>query len=194
MIPSLSLPHLHTSIDPINGRIAGAKTVRRHLSDLTGSFADEAAYRAILARENPLLYTVDGIEPAFGTGDLHYGVGCLMPGRIGDEYFLTKGHLHSRREAAEIYLGLSGAGMMLLEDEATGESRLASLKANEIVYVPGHTAHRTINTGRVPLVYLGVYPADAGHDYGAIAQRNFRYVVVDRNGIPALLPRDQRHG
>ena len=31
-----------------------------------------------------------------------------------------------------------------------------------------------MNTGNVPLTYLGVYPAKAGHDYAAIAGRNFR--------------------
>ena len=112
-----------------------------------------------------------------------------VPGRIGNEYFLTKGHLHSWREAAEIYIGLTGEGMMLLEDEASGDSRMAPLTANQVVYVPGRTAHRTVNTGTVPLTYIGVYPAAAGHDYGAIAERNFRCVVVERNGAPALVER-----
>jgi glucose-6-phosphate isomerase len=85
-----------------------------------------------------------------------------MPGKIGDEYFLTKGHLHAWRPAAEFYFGLSGEGVMLLEDEATGESRLVPLRPHHAVYVPGHTAHRTVNTGAVPLTYLGVYPARPG--------------------------------
>lgn len=56
------------------------------------------------------------------------------------------------------FSGLSGEGVMLLEDEAT-ESRLVPLRPHHAVYVPGHTAHRTMNTGTVPLTYLGVYPA-----------------------------------
>ena len=43
------------------------------------------------------------------------------------------------------------------------------LTPESAVYVPGHTAHRTINTGDMPLTYLGIYPARAGHDYGVIA-------------------------
>ena len=109
--------------------------------------------------------------------------------KIGDEYFLTKGHYHTRREAAEIYIGLKGEGAMLLEDEDTLESRMVSLKAGEIVYVPGNTAHRTVNTGGEPLVYLGVYPWNAGHDYGAIAERNFLRVIVERDGRPTLTDR-----
>ena len=63
------------------------------------------------------------------------------------------------------------------------------LQERTVVYVPGHTAHRTINTGDGPLIYLGVYPAAAGHDYGAIAERNFRKVVVEREGRPVMLDR-----
>ncbi len=113
----------------------------------------------------------------------------IMPGRIGAEYYLTKGHFHAWRPAAELYIGLRGEGVMLLEDEATGESKLVPLIPNSAVYVPGFTAHRTINTGKVPLTYLGVYPAQAGHDYGLIAERNFRKVVLAVDGKPTLRDR-----
>ena len=113
-----------------------------------------------------------------------------MPGRVGDEYFMTKGHLHAWREAAEFYIGLSGEGVMLLEDEGQRRKPDGSLRPNSAVYVPGKTAHRTMNTGRAPLTYLGVYPAKAGHDYAAIAGRNFRCVVVERDGQPAMFERN----
>lgn len=177
--------------DPRTGEIAGAPVVKRHLGDLRGCFADAAAFAAALARENSLVYTVASVTPAEGEGDLHYGIGRIMPGRIGEEYFMTKGHLHSWREAAEVYIGLSGEGMLLLEDEATGESRMAELRPNGVVYVPGHTAHRTVNVGGGPLTYLGVYPAKAGHDYGAIAKHNFRCVMVERNGKPVMVERKE---
>ena len=79
---------------------------------------------------------------------------------------------------------------MLLQAEATGESRLIALGKNEVVYVPGHTAHRTINTGSEPLTYLGVYPARAGHDYGFIKEQGFAQVVVEVDGRPALRGRE----
>jgi glucose-6-phosphate isomerase len=112
-----------------------------------------------------------------------------MPGKIGDEYFMTKGHLHSWRPAAEFYFGLTGAGVMLLEDETTGESQMVPLRPNGAVYVPGHTAHRTINVGQTPLTYLGVFPAKAGHDYSTIAKKNFRCVVVEHAGQPKMIER-----
>ncbi len=186
----LKLEELVSGFDPATGTVAGAPATERRLSDLRGCFVDTAAYEAALAAGDPLLYRVAAVEPGRGSGDLHYGVGMLMPGRIGDEYYMTKGHFHARREAAELYFGLSGEGMMLLEDEATGESRMVPLLPNQAVYVPGFTAHRTMNTGSVPLTYIGVYPATAGHDYGAIAKRNFRCVVVERHGSPVLLERN----
>lgn len=187
----LPLEKLLTRFDPTTGVIQGAPLVQRHLGDLRGCFRDAAAFEALLASGNPLLYQVSSVEPASGDGDLHYGLGRLMSGRVGNEYFMTKGHLHQQRDAAEFYLGLAGDGMMLLEDEASGESRLVPLKPQHAVYVPGYTAHRTVNIGTVPLVYLGIYPAKAGHDYGAIAERNFRCVVVERDGAAVLVERNQ---
>lgn len=172
------------------GSIDGRPRVERHLADLRNCFRDARAYEQALERGNPLVYSVASVESADGTGDLHYGLGVLQPGSIGDEYFLTKGHMHTWREAAEVYIGLAGSGAMLLEEESGGESRMVLLQPNTVVYVPGHTVHRTINTGSEPLAYLGVYPARAGHDYGVIASRNFRSVVVQRDGRPTLVPRD----
>lgn len=169
--------------------LGGRPITRRFLSDLCGSFADTAAYNEALQQSNPLVYEVTSVEPAAGDGQLHYGLGILYPGRIGNEYFLTKGHYHSKREAAEVYVGLKGDGAMLLEDEATGASRMVELGTGCIVYVPGHTAHRTVNTGDEPLVYLGIYPANAGHDYGSIATKNFRKIVVAGSNGAAMTDR-----
>lgn len=170
-------------------RLTGGKEVVRRLSDLEGCFEDPKAFQSALALGNPIVYRVIAVEPASGPGDLHYGLGILYAGKVGNEYFLTKGHLHQTRESAEVYIGQSGEGLMLLEDEHTGESRIAPLGMGQIVYVPGHTAHRTMNIGCEPLTYFGIYPANAGHDYGVIAKRNFLKVVVEENGRPVIKDR-----
>jgi glucose-6-phosphate isomerase len=187
MMPSIDT--LLSRFDLDAATIAGRPRVERRLSDLRGCFRDPAAYEAALAVGDPLVYAVASVEPAGGEGDLHYGLGMIMPGRVGDEYWLTKGHLHAWRPAAEFYIGLRGAGMMLLEEESGGEARMVALTAHGVVYVPGHTAHRTMNTGSEPLLYLGVYPARAGHDYSTIAKKNFGHCVVDRAGQPTLIER-----
>lgn len=169
-----------------SARLGDRPLVERRLADLRGCFADTAAFEAALAQGNPLLYSVSAVEPANGDGQLHYGLGIVQPGRIGEEYYMTKGHYHTHRAAAEVYIGLSGEGSMVLEDEATGETRLAPLTGRSVVYVPGHTAHRTVNTGTEPLVYFGIYPSNAGHDYAAIAKKNFSQLVVASPSGPQL--------
>lgn len=187
----LPIDEILSKFDPATGQIVGKPGTERRLSDLRECFADRSAVDAALKKSDPLIYTISNFSPADGEGDLHCGVGCIMPGKIGLEYFMTKGHLHAWRDAAEIYIGLAGEGMMLLEEESTRESRTIELRPNGIVYVPGHTAHRTINVGSTPLAYLGLYPARAGHDYDAIARSNFRCLIVERDGKPAMVERKQ---
>jgi glucose-6-phosphate isomerase len=163
--------------------------IERRLADLHGCFQDLAAFERSLQRENALVYSVSSVETADGAGDLHYGLGRIQPGMVGDEYFLTKGHLHAWRDAAEVYIGIAGDGLMLLEDETTGEARMLRLRPHDIVYVPGYTAHRTVNTGQAPLVYLGVYPARAGHDYGTNRAAIISHAVVKTESGPKLLKR-----
>ena len=176
--------------DPVKATIEGHPVVERRLSQLHGIFADEDAYDEILKdRNDPLVYHVTSVTPVDGDGQLHYGIGMIMPGRIGQEYFMTRGHFHEWRMAAEIYIGLSGTGLMLLEDENDSTVRLMDLSPDSVVYVPGHTAHRTINTGTKPLTYMGIYPAGAGHDYGVLAKNNFSKVVIAQDDAPVLSDR-----
>ncbi len=162
-------------------QIESMPLTERRLSQLSGCFADARAYQAALEQSDPVIYSVSSYEPAHSDGDLHIGLGRIMPGKVGDEFYLTRGHLHTWREAAEIYIGLSGQGQMLLEVEGGAVSSL-SLSPQSIVYVPGHTAHRTVNTGFSPLLYLGIYPAKAGHDYASLTEHNFRQMVLDVQG------------
>lgn len=178
-----------TNFDTLTGLIDGAPVIERRLSDLNGYFADEEAYATALATGNALLYTVANLEPAQGDGALHYSITRMLPGRVGAEYYFTKGHYHAWRAAGEYYIGLSGQGLMLLEDEHTSECWQLPLALHSAAYVPGYAAHRTVNTGDEPLVFLSFYHADAGHDYGAIVERNFRHVVVEADGYPLIIER-----
>ena len=176
-------------LDPQLATIAGQPRVERYLEDLEGIFASPLAHQQAIRAGNPLVYSVSSVEAANQAGDLHFGLGRIEPGRVGAEYFMTRGHLHTWREAAEIYVGLQGRGLMLLEDEDGQRLWSEPLQANQVVYVPGGVAHRTVNIGTTPLVYLGIYPARAGHDYQSIAERNFAQVAVEINGQPTVLLR-----
>ena len=111
---------------------------------------------------------------------------------MGSEYHLTRGHYHSKRDHAETYQALSGQGLVLFEQE-DGTTRSAELTPGKVTYVPPFWAHRSINTGDVPLVFLWTCPVEAGHDYAALGGRGMRQIVIERNGEPSVedRPRSQ---
>jgi glucose-6-phosphate isomerase, archaeal len=177
--------------DPTTASISAIEPVERWLSQLDDCFADKVGFQAMLAQGDPLVYGVTSVDMASGEGQLHYGLGRLQPGKVGREYFMTKGHLHAWRPAAEVYICLQGEGRMILEGEADGLAEVATFSENSVVYVPGHTAHRTVNVGDQPLVYWGVLSSEAGHDYESIRGRNFSQVVIEQDGQPLVLPRKE---
>jgi glucose-6-phosphate isomerase len=174
-------------VNEATGRLTPATTTfARRLADMRGMYRDGEAEARLLA-DDPLIYEVFQYDVPERTGELFVCTTVLQPGRVGDEYFMTKGHFHSRRDCAETYIGLQGAGeVMMMRDE---RCETVALAPGTVAYVPPHYAHRTINTGSSPLVFLAVYPAQAGHDYASIEQTGFAARLVDRNGTPTLVDR-----
>jgi glucose-6-phosphate isomerase len=119
-------------------------------------------------------------------GEIQFCSSITHPGKIGGEYFMTKGHFHARRDTAEIYYCLRGRGYMMMELE-NGDYELGEMYPGRTVYVPAYYAHRSINTGDEPLISLAVYPGDAGHDYGSIETSGFKHLVVEKNGKPEVI-------
>ena len=171
-----------------DGTIPTAATVQeRRVSDLRGLFADAVAEARVLER-NPLVYRVyDATELPKEDGHLLFSTTVIEPGRVGDEYFMTKGHFHARADRAELYYGLSGQGMLLLQ---TPEGRFETLPmvAGTAAYVPPYWGHRTVNTADEPFAFLAAYPADAGYDYGTIARNGFSALVVAGAEGPRVIP------
>lgn len=99
---------------------------------------------------------------------------------------MTKGHFHARPGTAEVYLTLSGEGMLLMQSEE-GESRSLPMFRGSVSYIPPYWAHRSVNTGSTPLVLFAVYPGEAGHNYGVIEEKGFAKLVVDRGGRPEVV-------
>jgi glucose-6-phosphate isomerase len=159
---------------------------QRTLSSMKGLYADEAAYTAQLAQVDTLLYEVYEITRPPAAGELWSGLTILHPGQVGHEYFMTKGHFHAVLETAEIYYGLQGQGVMVMETP-TGEWAVEELCPGKVLYVPPRWAHRSVNTGPVNLVFFWVYPGHAGHDYGTIEQQGFRKLVVEVGGRPQVV-------
>jgi glucose-6-phosphate isomerase len=161
--------------------------ITRRLSALRGQFSDDEAYQAMLEFEDTLLYEVYEFLSPEVTGELRQGISILHPGKVGDEYFMTKGHFHSVIETAEVYLCLQGQGMMVIETPE-GEWAVEPLRPQKALYVPPRWAHRSVNTSLTEdLVTFFVYPGNAGHDYGSIEAQGFRKLIVDRAGAPEII-------
>jgi glucose-6-phosphate isomerase len=153
---------------------------------MRGQYADQAAYAALLAQEDAAVYEVYEIKRPEVTGELLHGISIVHPGQVGDEYFMTKGHFHAELETAEVYYGLQGEGMMVMETPE-GEWSVQELRPGRVLYVPPRWAHRSVNTGREDLVTFFVYPGHSGHDYGTIERQGFRKLVVGRDGRPSVV-------
>jgi len=161
--------------------------VTRTLSSMKGQYLDGPAFDAMLANADSLLYEVYEVRRPEKEGELMSGLSVVHPGKVGSEYFMTKGHFHEVLETGEIYLCLSGTGMMVMETPE-GEWSVKELTPGASLYVPPRWAHRSVNTGTgEDLVTYFIYPAHAGHDYGTIETRGFRKLVVDRgNGAQII--------
>ena len=157
----------------------------KSLGQLSGLFRDEAAWRAM--DPDVLVYRVRFWRPVpDGTeGGLFWGATYLQPGRVGDEYFMTHGHFHSTPNRAEMYATIKGQGLLALSQD--GAVTTQSMTPGSVHYIPGHRAHRTVNVGDEPLVFVASWPSDAGHDYDRIRNREFLKRVVFREGGPCLL-------
>ena len=163
----------------------GVVQLERRLSDLAGIFADDAAYAA--ARRDEVVYRVESFEPVGGgiAGGLFFGVTHLLPGTIGDEYFMTKGHYHDLLDRGEFYWGIAGEGLLVLMD-AERRSRVEEVHPGSVHYVPGHTAHRLVNTGSDILDVGACWPSDAGHDYDSITDRGFSIRIFEGESGPEI--------
>jgi glucose-6-phosphate isomerase len=152
-------------------------TLVRRLSEMQAAYADtEAARRLISEGGDPVVYRGYDAPVPEESDHLVYRTTIISAGRVGDEYFMTKGH-HHVRDSAEFYLGLAGTGLMVLQDRS-GEVRVEKLIPALSVYVPPGWAHRTVNTGDEDLVFLAVYFGDAGHDYTSIEENGFSVRVL----------------
>jgi glucose-6-phosphate isomerase len=159
----------------------------RTLSALKGQFLDQATYNQMLAEEDRLIYEVYEIKRPEVEGEMLMGISIVHPGKVGNEFFMTKGHFHSVLETSEIYYCLRGEGFMVMETPE-GDTSVEALSPGKVLYVPPRWAHRSVCTSRLEdLVTFFAYPANAGHDYGTIERSGFRKLVVDgENGLEII--------
>ncbi len=159
---------------------------RRILSNMKGMYADDAAFDAAVKANDELVYEFYELKLPETPGDLLFGTSIVYPGKVGNEYFMTKGHFHTILDTAEVYYCLSGKGYMLMESpEGDWDAQL--MTPGKAVYVPKRYAHRSINVGNEKLVTFFVFRADAGHDYGTIETKGYRKLIVEKDGQPVIV-------
>ena len=169
-----------------DGASKGASSTKRMLSQMKELYFDSAAADSMIESGDPLVYEFYELGAPEHPGDLAFGTSITYPGKVGSEYFMTKGHFHTILDTAEVYYTLSGSGIMMMENPE-GDVQLQELEAGKAVYVPKRYAHRSINTGIIPLVTFFAFRGDAGHDYGTIEIKGFRKLVIEQNGKPAFI-------
>src|ERR1700712_1389722 len=93
---ALSVEPAALNVEAALGRMVGPSArYEKHLADLTGLYRDSAAYSAALASDDgSAVYWVDSSTVEHGDGALTIGLSVLRPGTVGDEFAMTRGHLH----------------------------------------------------------------------------------------------------
>ena len=173
----------------LNGSALSGEPVeklRRTIADLKGLFQDSEAFAN--ADPSKIAYEVESYFPVKdGTeGGLFFGITRLQPGTIGNEYLMTKGHLHSVENRAEFYWGIEGEGMLLFMDKDRN-TWAEKMYSGSVHYIHGKTAHRVANTGDSVLSFGACWPSDAGHNYELIAKEGFSKRLKKVNGQAELV-------
>jgi glucose-6-phosphate isomerase, archaeal len=163
----------------------------RKISDLSMMFHDKDAVQALLDGSDPIIYEIRYHPFETSNSDMALGVTVISPGKVGDEYHMTKGHFHEREDRPEIYFCVNGEGYLLMES-SDGEFIAQPWSAGTISHIPGKYAHRVINTGDEPLFFVASYNLSAGHIYEPVVERGFAQIVVEREGKAVLIPNPAR--
>ena len=119
----------------------------RRLSDMAILYEDqEAVKRALGAGDDPVVYRGHQAGVPESPGHLAFMTTTIAAGTVGSEFYMTKGHYHVQ-DSGEMYLGLSGHGIMVMESRE-GEFADDALSPAVAVYVPPgwgppHREHRS---------------------------------------------------
>ena len=126
-------------------------------------------------------YRTEVYTPETTEGSLQFATSYVYPGTVNGEFFMTKGHFHEVSNRSEFYLCLSGEGLLVFMDR-NRHWWAERMQKNSLHYIPGHVAHRMINTGSQILSVQACWNSDAGHDYGTIENQGFPVRFYDREG------------
>jgi glucose-6-phosphate isomerase, archaeal len=180
MIANILPPRVNLMTGLIEG--PGLVSSTRKLRQLAALFQDQAAVGRMDA-DSPV-YTTHSL-PETGLPELLYATTILYPGRVGAEYFMTRGHFHVNPQRGEFNVTLQGRGAMVMMDRER-QMRWELMTPGSVHNLDGRLAHRVANIGDEPLVFLCVWMSDCGHDYESIARDGFAQRLLCVKGEPKL--------
>jgi len=168
------------------------RVVARTLEHLAAVFHDAHAVRARLSAGNPVIYEFHEYAGSGAQGDLVVAICTLSPGKIGREFYMTRGHFHDPARFAEVYYVHRGKGLLLMQSLA-GHFVWSAMEPGAILYVPPDYFHRTVNVGDEPLVFFGVYSGETDHDYAQVpAETWLAKIVVEVDGKACVVDNPRR--
>jgi glucose-6-phosphate isomerase len=101
------------------------------------AFEDQEAVARILeSGDDPAIYTSHYPDIPNEPGHLAFLTTIISLGTVGSEFYMTKGH-HHHRDSAELYIGLSGQGIMIMESRGGGTSPSRSWCHRRLSMSPG---------------------------------------------------------
>jgi glucose-6-phosphate isomerase len=175
-------------VNYITGELKGKDIIEstKTLSGLKGVFENYEEFNSmdpdtVVYRVQCQFKELEGTE-----GGLFFGTSFVSPGTVGDEYFMTKGHFHSKRNRAEYYWCIQGEGMLILMDERRN-CWAEKMYPGSLHYIAGNIAHRLANTGDEVLTVGACWPSDSGHDYDSIMKEGFSARLKKESGEPKLV-------
>lgn len=158
----------------------------RHVSNLAEMFFDQDSVQKAIEEGDPAVYEIRHTHFVTRNSDMALGVSTIFSGKIGGEYYMTKGHVHERDDQPEIYYCVRGSGLLLMDD-LNGDFRAAPFNTGTIVHIPPQYAHRVVNSGADVLIFVSAFHLAAGHDYAPVRQKGFAYRVCEEDGQPVLV-------
>lgn len=159
---------------------------KKFMHELKGVFADNESFTNI--NQQQPVYEVQAYMPVKEgkTGGLFFGNSLVYPGKVGNEYFMTRGHFHANKDTAEYYWCVKGEGALILMD-TDRNCWFEKMESGSLHYIPGNVAHRVANTGNEVLFFNACWPSDAGHDYDSIDKEGFSARLLEIDNQPQLV-------
>lgn len=164
---------------------------QRFVSHLAEQFSDQSETKNAIKNGDPLVYELFHHVFLTDKTDMALGMSVIAAGKVGNEYYMTKGHLHESEDQPEVYYCVSGMGLLLMDD-LKNDFQAMPFSAGTVIHIPPQYAHRVVNTGNEKLTFVSVFHVAAGHVYQSVAETGFAYLVMDVDGKPTLIPNPKR--